>query len=175
MGSLFVNSLIDHWVEIASTLTAGAAVIIAVREARQAREHNRLSVRPFLNLALIRGLWADRIGIQIGNLGLGPAVIRRWDIRWRNKRVDLGHDWEEALREYEIPASGIKWDAMGPSGVIQVRETLWIVSVPAQPDDIEIRGKFDRLCKDVSLTIECESLYGERLPALTGPFKPTVA
>ena len=63
-------------VAICATVIAVVSLAISVYEARATRRHNRISVRPFLELRV--GLSQGRTaGLQLINAGLGPAVITR--------------------------------------------------------------------------------------------------
>ena len=61
-------------VAICATVIAVVSLAVSVYEARATRRHNRISVRPFLELRvnLSQGHTA---GLQLINAGLGPAVI----------------------------------------------------------------------------------------------------
>lgn len=63
-------------VAICATVIAVLSLAVSVNEARATRRHNRISVRPFLELRV--GLPQGRTaGLQLHNAGLGPAVITR--------------------------------------------------------------------------------------------------
>lgn len=63
-------------VAICATVIAVLSLAVSVYEARATRRHNRISVRPFLELRV--GLPQDRrAGLQLINAGLGPAAITR--------------------------------------------------------------------------------------------------
>jgi hypothetical protein len=63
-------------VAICATLIAVLSLSVAIYEARATRRHDRISVRPFLELRV--GLrQGHTAGLQLINAGLGPAVITR--------------------------------------------------------------------------------------------------
>ena len=63
-------------VAICATVIAVVSLAVSVYEARATRRHNRISVRPFLELRV--GLsQGRRAGLQLINAGLGPAAITR--------------------------------------------------------------------------------------------------
>jgi hypothetical protein len=63
-------------IAVCATFIAVLSLGVSVYEARAARRHNRISVRPFLELRA--GLPQGRMaGLQLINAGLGPAVITR--------------------------------------------------------------------------------------------------
>src|SRR5690242_12746123 len=63
-------------VAICATVIAVLSLAVSVYEARATRRHNRISVRPFLELRydLPQGGMA---GLRLVNAGLGPAAITR--------------------------------------------------------------------------------------------------
>lgn len=63
-------------VAICATVIAVLSLAVSVYEARATRRHNRIYVRPFLELRV--GLsQGSKAGLQLRNAGLGPAVITR--------------------------------------------------------------------------------------------------
>jgi hypothetical protein len=63
-------------VAICATVIAVLSLTVSVYEARATRRHDRISVRPFLELRV--GFSQGRTaGLQLINVGLGPAVITR--------------------------------------------------------------------------------------------------
>ena len=63
-------------VAICATVIAVLSLSVSICEARAARQHDRISVRPFLELRV--GLrQGHAAGLQLINAGLGPAVVTR--------------------------------------------------------------------------------------------------
>jgi hypothetical protein len=63
-------------VAICATVIAAVSLAVSVYEARASRRHNRISVRPFLELRV--GVSQGRpAGLQLINAGLSPAIITR--------------------------------------------------------------------------------------------------
>lgn len=60
---------------VCAVIIALASLVITLMEARAAREHNRQSVRPVLQIVRFRLHGDMRTGLKIRNVGLGPAVI----------------------------------------------------------------------------------------------------
>jgi len=78
----------------AETARAVAAIVVAVRslwvsrkQARAARERNRQSVRPILEIRRVRDRRAGRTGYRLTNVGLGPAVVTHRVVRWDGEPV----------------------------------------------------------------------------------------
>ncbi|MFI0906070.1 hypothetical protein ACH4TE_21435 [Streptomyces sioyaensis] len=62
-------------VAVCAVVIAVASLAVSVYEARAARQHNRHSVRPLLQLHRGRDPRGAKRGIRLTNTGLGPAVI----------------------------------------------------------------------------------------------------
>jgi len=63
-----------------SDITAVSAIVIAVfslvvsiREARVAWQHDRHSVKPILQISRVKQHSDERVGLKLRNVGLGPA------------------------------------------------------------------------------------------------------
>jgi len=74
-----LNWLYRHSVQIASIVVAIAALSLAVYEGRQGRYHDRLMVRPYLDIKFNAELGAG--GWVLENNGLGPAIPKYFDVR----------------------------------------------------------------------------------------------
>ncbi|HLK02542.1 MAG TPA: hypothetical protein VKU39_21900 [Streptosporangiaceae bacterium] len=81
-------------VAICATVIAVLSLAVSVFEARAARRHNRITVRPVLELRV--GLSeGGKAGLQLINAGLGPAVITRTDLTLDGQ--SLGEYSEESV------------------------------------------------------------------------------
>jgi hypothetical protein len=63
-------------VAICATVIAVLSLAVSIYEARAARRHNRISVRPFLALGVSLPV-GGTAGLRLSNSGLGPAAITR--------------------------------------------------------------------------------------------------
>ncbi len=67
-------------IAISSVIIAAAAFLVAVWQGLLTRQHNKLSVRPFLRIDRIEG--AGRPSeILLHNVGVGPSFIDNFDLR----------------------------------------------------------------------------------------------
>lgn len=89
----------------AATITAVAALAVAVWDNVQSRAYNRLSVRPLLVLDAQRNTSdaTDHGELTISNQGVGPAIVRRVRIRY----VPIGNHGEAAAS----PADTLEFEA----------------------------------------------------------------
>lgn len=75
---------------VASSITAAAAVVIAVWNGYITRKHAQLSVVPVLSLWVgYPGNDSDRCTVKLGNTGFGPALVNNFEV-WHNGEVVEG-------------------------------------------------------------------------------------
>jgi hypothetical protein len=143
-------------VAICATVIAVLSLAVSVGEARATRRHNRITVRPFLELRV--DLRQDgKAGLQLINAGLGPAAITRTVLSLDGQ--SLGEYGEESVNVLRSKLS------VRPSAVT-FRKTL----LAADYDQFLLSiGPFDRakhvefaelLRHRLGLEIHYESLYG---------------
>jgi hypothetical protein len=143
-------------VAICATVIAVLSLAVSVYEARTTRRHNRISVRPFLELRV--GLSQGRkAGLQLINAGLGPAVITRTVLTLDGEA--LGDFSEESVNLLRSKLS------VRPSAVTFRRPIVatdydqFLLSV--QPFDRTEHAEFaDLLRYRLGLEIYYDSLYG---------------
>ena len=143
-------------VAICATVIAVLSVAVSVDEARATRRHNRITVRPFLELRV--GLpQGGKAGLQLINAGLGPAAITRTVVSLDGQ--SLGEYGEESVNVLRSKLS------VRPSAVT-FRKTLLAADydqflLNIEPFDRAEHAEFaDLLRHRLGLEIHYESLYG---------------
>lgn len=143
----------------ASVVVAVAAIAVAVWQGMLSREHNRLSVRPHLQITSYLG--SPPLRLSIANVGIGPAYIR--DVRLRvDGRLVEGDGFEmlanaigQLGRLKELIATG---GLPRQGDVYGAGEREDILIVPDQPLVIDILNRsLHRLRFEIAYT----SAYGE--------------
>lgn len=144
-------------------IVAIIALAVTFWQARISRRHNRLSVKPRLNLSTY--LSEDKIPIRIviKNNGLGPAVNTRFKYLYGNK-------FYKSLKEplFEKFDFGnhilVKSGGIG-QGTIKCGEEEEILKIEIDDEKKNHRGfalTIEAFLKEVSITINTESLYKEK-------------
>jgi hypothetical protein len=143
-------------VAICATVIAVLALAVSIDEARATRRHNRITVRPFLELRV--GLpQGGKAGLQLINAGLGPAAITRTVLSLDGQ--SLGDYGEESVNVLRSKLS------VRPSAVT-FRKTLLAADydqflLNIEPFDRSEHAEFaDLLRHRLGLEIHYESLYG---------------
>jgi hypothetical protein len=143
-------------VAICATIIAVSSLAVSVYEARATRRHNRISVRPFLELRV--GLpQGRRAGLQLVSAGLGPAVITSAVLSLDGE--SLGEFGETSVNLLRSKLS------VRPSAVTFRRTTLaadydqFLLSI--EPFDRSEHAEFaDLLRHRLGMEIHYDSLYG---------------
>ncbi|WP_229909698.1 hypothetical protein [Streptomyces flavofungini] len=144
-------------VALCAVVIAVASLVVSVYEARVARQHNRQSVRPLLQL---HRTWQQgrRAGILLTNVGLGPAVIVRTTVTVDGELIG---SWDKATADNvrdRLPArpSAVTFSA---DEVIAISYEQFLLSVASY--DPQADAGFEELAnRRLTLEIRYESLYG---------------
>jgi hypothetical protein len=140
----------DTITAIAATITAVAALVVTVWDNVQTREYNRLSVVPKLTLVVQR-TGAENAVINLRNDGVGPAIMRKIEIRLVSPEgVKTSYasfaNAHAALEDHGVQVTGY-WDFDGG-----------LESASSDPVQSLING--------LSARISYESIYGDPQEAL---------
>lgn len=137
-----------------------------------AREHNRLSVMPRLTTTTMsnRDNYLDgsvrilKFGMDLENVGLGPAVIKSFEVMFDGVLVPAARTEDvHGLLNKVFP--GI---SLGPSSSFHTLRTEHALKVGEETSIVEFEvfnppTDFDVEIKRFSLRVTYESLYGDRL------------
>lgn len=142
-------------------LAASSAIVIAVTslaitlyEAQATREHDRMSVWP--RLAQETSDSGGRYDRAITNVGLGPAIIRSFELRLDDT---VQRSWEPVVKAlvHPAPAPGYFFSSVGPGSVILPGHTLHVLTIIAGSLSSAAAAQEQRI---VTRLCYC-SLYGE--------------
>jgi hypothetical protein len=143
-------------VAICATVIAVLSLTVSVYEARATRRHNRISVRPFLELraGLRQG---GKAGLQLINAGLGPAAITRTILTLDG--VSLGEYGEESVNVLRGKLSVRPAAVTFRKTILATDYDQFLLSI--EPFDRTEHAEFaDLLRHRLGLEIHYESLYG---------------
>lgn len=122
------KGLLGKLVASSAVVIAVASLAITLYEARATREHDRMSVWP--RLAQETSDSGGRYDRAITNVGLGPAIIRSFELRLDDT---VQHSWGPVVNALVAPASapGYFFSAVGPGTVILPGRTLHVLTLIA--------------------------------------------
>jgi hypothetical protein len=120
----------DRWIAFSAMVVALCALILSVMAGYATRKHARLSVRP---LVTISGTVNEHgSGWSLGNAGLGPALVRWFEVTVDGRAV---RNWQEFVQavglpqavqfRYWVPQRATAFPPQAP------RELFWVQPGPA--------------------------------------------
>ncbi len=150
----------------AATITAVAALFVAVWENVQSREYNQLSVRPYLMIEASRTTTGDLdLGqLQLTNQGVGPAVIKSLQLRLADDpNSGVYENWGDVaslLREQGVRVTG--WTDLSPGRPIGVDRELLLLGFEQDVVDGTLQGpSVQDVIEQLHIDIEYEAVYGD--------------
>jgi len=158
--------LIIHSNLIVSTCALIVAFLVFLATAWQgylARKHNRLSVKPILEVESHMASNVNFMGLKIENCGVGPAIIKKIEIFYRNDSLGVvsDGDWIHRIGEHGVPVGTTYATLQTSDSLIKSGGYLWLL----KNDDVE-KGencrRFKSLLDEVTISIKYESIYGEK-------------
>jgi hypothetical protein len=93
------RSLVGRLVSASAMLVALSSLGIALYEARMTREHDKLSVWPYVGT--YHTMTDSGTSFEVQNVGIGPAVVRSFQLRVDGKRR---RDWGDVLGALGVPS-----------------------------------------------------------------------
>lgn len=168
----------DTVTAMAATVTAVAALAVAVWDNVQSRSYNRLSVRPLVVLDAQRSTSdeLDEGELVLSNQGVGPALLRDLDIRY--EPIDGGSPVEfdtwsglaAELRELGFTVTGWTDVAAGRALGVDKDITLFRFQVRRVDQGGETSPAYDvqHVFDAVSFEVDYESVYGEAFSTAEG-------
>ncbi|MCW8806197.1 MAG: hypothetical protein OQK56_07040 [Ignavibacteriaceae bacterium] len=106
------------------------ATYISVKSKEDNRIHQRLSVVPAINYyedySLSKG--CDGVGLQIKNVGIGPALIKNFTLSWGDIKINSDIDFAKIPREKIYGA--LEGGYLTQSSVLDKKDKMWIIKIP---------------------------------------------
>ncbi|MEW8355840.1 MAG: hypothetical protein AB2665_18715 [Candidatus Thiodiazotropha sp.] len=141
-----------------SIIAAVSALVLTLNQISATRNHNYLSVKPFLRFGWSAGESDD--GIWIKNVGLGPAIITSFHIIKDGKELTT-KNIEDQLYELGFES---RMTVIDPKAIMQKSEKYWIVRSKDKIDCGNDQEKFWNCLEGVKFKINYESFYNISLP-----------
>lgn len=102
----------DTWISFCAVIIALLSIGLTLWEGFENREHNRLSVRPKLHLSYFYN--EEEVGLTMGSMGLGPAILKWFEVKvngkpqkdWNDAAKTLGMDTSKEGFYFKVPTEG---------------------------------------------------------------------
>jgi hypothetical protein len=153
---------------IASTIalvTAILTVIFSWQQNNITKEHNRLSVKPILQLTPMAEGDGKRNGLYLSNVGFGPAIIKGFEVRTRNYSASgfESDQWDLVLGAADLKADCFATGWPKENSTVKVDDETPLLSITNSnkrdrciPEMIGLVGG-----DEISVIITYESIYGD--------------
>jgi len=147
--------------ELLSVVISFVAILLAYLTGLQNHNHNKKSVRPRLAIRFhLRGSKGN-YGISVKNEGLGPALIKHFQIK--NGTVimeDVGDNgWQEVIRQFNLSDVKPGYEIISTNGVIPSGGIVWLLSTRVNE---EYRVRLKNVVENIDIKIIYESIYAEK-------------
>jgi len=154
----------DTVTAICSVFIAVCALIVSIWQGSATRRHNKLSVKPYINIRVSISKHADFMGIQIENNGIGPAVIRKCIVFVDGKptQIDSFGSWEKVGKAAGIFDKKISFRTFPEGTVLKEGQALDLISYPKQNWTDKGRTIVEKALSRIRVKIEYDSLYGDK-------------
>ncbi len=155
----------DLILSMAGAVTAVCALAFSIWEGRQARKHNRLSVRPLL--AFHHEKRPEARSLVLKNIGLGPAILKQLQLFVRGKLVNEPQEggWPEVFYLTGISSGFAIYYYLIGDDLIDSGASQVVLQVQCTGYSKEKLAELDLALALLSVRFEYESMYRERFAA----------
>ncbi|WP_420385997.1 hypothetical protein [Roseivirga sp.] len=134
----------------AVVLIAVMAVIVSFWQVRIAQEHNRLSVRPYMDF-FYGWTSATNLQLKLSNQGVGPAIITQVEHYYKGQRYNTWDDLLKASGLNEYRKSSYQYG--GKSPFASGNEIVFL--------ELELSENEKSLLNEIRTIVHYESIYQE--------------
>jgi len=164
----------SEWIAIASAVVAVCALATSIWQGFITRRHARLSAKPIIEAEAHAN---QDPGIAIVNSGIGPARLMKLTVLFGdqsfNLLTDAGHQkLTEALVADPLDRELVHHYVPRFGSAIAVGQRMPLVEIPAARDNYRLSGQLATTYREMTLHVEYESIYGERM-STTHAFRDT--
>ncbi|OSI15912.1 hypothetical protein BWD09_07920 [Neisseria dentiae] len=99
------------WFSLLSLVVSALTLIYLIKQVDLSREHNRNSVKPYLNFYAI-AVGNNKDGLYLSNEGLGPALITEISINGKRYPDLRSSDWQKITKETGLTYSCFAFGAL---------------------------------------------------------------
>lgn len=148
----------ENITDIATVIIATCALLVTTYQIYTTRKHNRLAVRPLIQIGWTTNEKID--GIWLRNVGLGPAIITKFTISHKGKILTT-KEIAEHLHEMGY-TSGMYVAGFGST--IQTTDLKWLVESEKNLDSSDKIKEYWGLLEGLLFTVEYKCFYNTLQP-----------
>ena len=150
------------------------ALVVSIRESIHRRRHDRLSVRPWLQI--IYNIKDDGdSGLILVNNGVGPGIITEIEVLYKNESIEVGPDinpWKTIRKKYGFPTGRYIYNYPTTPFWLPARESLKLFVYNRLKIETELENeKINRIesinlflnqIKNIKVKIKYQSCYARK-------------
>lgn len=158
-------------IAISAVVVALSAFIVSVWQGISSRKHNRLSVKPLVDINLSTGPSGDA-SVALTNSGVGPALLQSFSVLYQNKKYIFNSTktHNELFKSIGVDLRQVHWSAGRhlKDAALGVGESIIMLNIE---DTSQCRVQTEKMyeaIKTMQFEVEYQSIYGE-VYSYTGP------
>lgn len=158
----------SEWLSFAAVAIAGIALIISAWQAFMLRSHNKLSVRPLLDIEILYEIvdgYDNVVWLTLRNDGLGPAIIESHNLSVADKNIDRNYLWDVITELYSFRY--MKLDLLQKGYVLKPGEGQKFFMFDER--NLQLGNNYKEKKKDyykflsIDIQVKYKTLYNEKL------------
>ncbi|MGY1498759.1 hypothetical protein ACW4TU_19545 [Streptomyces sp. QTS52] len=148
----------DTGIAVCATVIALGSLWVSLVQTKAAREHNRQSVRPLLQIRRVKGLKDEIARLEVINAGLGPAIVTKTLVTLDGDAIG---PWD--LQTYRRMSQSLpfkpKVTTLTEGGTLLMGQKCYLLHID-DFDEEEHRWFWELIARRMLIEIRYESLYG---------------
>ena len=151
----------DTVVSLSAIIIAIASIVVTIWQGIENRNHNRLSVRPKLEINF--QLTKDNFGYILKNNGLGPAVITDKKLFVDGKEISYSgfSGYDDFIEKLGLKDRKVTHMGIYPGKTIKANEQINIIGFSINKSD-DLDSLLPKIFSRVKIKIGYKSMYDER-------------
>lgn len=154
----------DTITAISSVIIALIALIVAIWQGIETRNHNRRTLTPKLSITRDLRNEAEDIGIFIESVGLGPVIIKKVVITINDKQYNVSSQeaWKNVLCHLDINEFWTQWYAISEDTLFPVGKSDFLLAAAREGLSSDNKSRLQRATDKIAVTIDYASVYGDK-------------
>ena len=153
----------DQIIGISTVIIAVTAVIFTYIQIKMSKEHNRLSIKPHLNITL-EAVHNRNFCLRLTNHGIGPAIIKKYTspLIKEKRNITSREDLVLILEKINLDKEWINGYSLSEEQGISAGDSILLFNFPLELHTGERKRQFEEGIVKLQFQIEYESIYEDK-------------